>query len=142
MAGRDAIFVAGNFQNISAAPTGLSALHQLPAAPAVFTGRDDELAELLAQLTAGHAAGAAISGKTQGLQGMGGVGKTALAVVLAHRLAEGNALFNSAVAFESLGNRAEALARAGAALEIYEAIEDPNAAKVRAQLAEWRAGGK
>jgi tetratricopeptide (TPR) repeat protein len=38
-------------------------------------------------LTADHAAGAAISGvQHAGLQGMGGVGKTALAVALAHRL--------------------------------------------------------
>ena len=54
------------------------------------------------------------------------------------RRGEGNALFNSALAHDSLGNRPEAIARAVAALAIYEAIEDPNAAKVRATLAEWR----
>ena len=54
------------------------------------------------------------------------------------RLGEGNALWNSALAHDSLGNRAEAIPRAGTALKIYEAIEDPNAAQVRAQLAEWR----
>ena len=86
---RDIFLVQGNLvHDISAAPTGISSLHQLPAPPPVFEGRDDELAELLAQLTADHAAGAAISGKTHGLQGMGGVGKTALALVLAHRLAD------------------------------------------------------
>ena len=55
------------------------------------------------------------------------------------RRGEGNALFNSALAHDSLGNCPEAIARAAAALEIFEAIEDPNAAKVRATLAEWRA---
>ena len=55
------------------------------------------------------------------------------------RRGEGNALWNSAVAHDSLGNRAEAISRAEAALKILEAIEDPRAAKVRAQLAEWRA---
>jgi len=37
-----------------------------------------------------------------------------------------------------IGDRAEAIARAEAALNIYEAIEDPNAAKVHAQLEEWK----
>ena len=55
------------------------------------------------------------------------------------RRGEGNALWNSAVAHDSLGNRPEAIARAAAAQEIFEATEDPNAAKVRAKLAEWRA---
>ncbi|MEI7731978.1 MAG: tetratricopeptide repeat protein [Verrucomicrobiota bacterium] len=54
------------------------------------------------------------------------------------RNGEGIALWNSALAFEQLGNRAEAISRAEAALKIFEAIEDPNAAKVRAQLAQWR----
>ena len=39
---------------------------------------------------------------------------------------------------DKLGESAQAIARAEAALNIYEAIEDPNAAKVRQQLAEWR----
>ena len=54
------------------------------------------------------------------------------------RRGEGNALFNSAVAHDSLGNRPEAIARAAAALAIYEAIESPAAAQVRATLAKWR----
>lgn len=57
----------------------IQALHQLPAPPADFTGREAELTELEAAMADG---GAAISG----LRGMGGVGKTALALVLAHRL--------------------------------------------------------
>ena len=56
------------------------------------------------------------------------------------RRGEGNALWNSALAHDSLGNRPEAIARAETALKIYEAIEDPNAAKVRAALAKWRTG--
>jgi len=54
------------------------------------------------------------------------------------RRGEGNALFNMALALEELGRREEAIANADAALKIYEEIEDPNAAKVRAQLAEWK----
>ena len=61
--------------------SGISALHQLPPPPADFTGREQELHELLQQMGTG---GATISG----VQGMGGMGKTALALVLAHRLRE------------------------------------------------------
>jgi tetratricopeptide (TPR) repeat protein len=56
------------------------ALHQLPAPPADFTGREAELAELTAVLEGG---GVTISG----LRGLGGIGKTALALKLAERLA-------------------------------------------------------
>jgi hypothetical protein len=56
------------------------ALHQLPAPPADFTGREAELAELTAALEGG---GVTISG----LRGLGGIGKTALALKLAERLA-------------------------------------------------------
>ncbi|MEY2879470.1 MAG: hypothetical protein RLZZ15_1850 [Verrucomicrobiota bacterium] len=57
------------------------------------------------------------------------------------RRGEATDLWNAAVAHDSLGNRAEAILRAAAALAIYEAIEDPSAAKVRAELAEWRGAG-
>ena len=57
----------------SIAPTRL---HQVPPPPADFTGRVDELRELLAAIKQG---GVTISG----LQGMGGIGKTALALKLA-----------------------------------------------------------
>ena len=59
----------------------IRALHQLPTPPADFTGRDAELAEMMSALDGG---GVAISG----LRGQGGVGKTALALVAAHKLAE------------------------------------------------------
>jgi hypothetical protein len=45
------------------------------------------------------------------------------------------------LALRKLGDRAQAIAHAEAALEIFEAIESPNAAKVRAALAQWRAQG-
>ena len=54
------------------------------------------------------------------------------------RRGEGNALWNSALALDTLGERAQAIARAEASLKIYEEIEAPAAAQVRAKLAEWR----
>jgi tetratricopeptide (TPR) repeat protein len=55
--------------------------HQIPPAPADFTGRDRELDDLLNAL---GQQGAVIAG----LRGMGGIGKTALACKLAARLAD------------------------------------------------------
>jgi tetratricopeptide (TPR) repeat protein len=60
----------------SIAPTRL---HQVPPPPADFTGRKDELEELLAAIEQG---GVTISG----LQGLGGIGKTALALKLVEEL--------------------------------------------------------
>jgi tetratricopeptide (TPR) repeat protein len=51
---------------------------------------------------------------------------------------EGNALWNMSLALDKLGDRARAIAHAEATLKIFEQIEDPNAAKVRRQLARWR----
>ncbi len=56
-------------------------LHQLPIPPADFVGRDSELRELRAAISEGTAAVCA-------LFGMGGVGKTTLAVRLGHELRE------------------------------------------------------
>jgi tetratricopeptide (TPR) repeat protein len=66
-------------QQTTASTAVLNALHQLPTPPADFTGRKDELKELLEAVKTG---GVTISG----LQGLGGVGKTALALKLAEQL--------------------------------------------------------
>jgi tetratricopeptide (TPR) repeat protein len=55
------------------------------------------------------------------------------------RRGEGTALWNSALLLEQQGDRQEAISRVEAALRIYEAIEDPNAAKVRRALEELKA---
>src|SRR5688572_4052478 len=60
----------------SVAPTRL---HEVPRPPADFTGRKNEVNELLASI---ETSGITISG----LQGMGGIGKTALALKLVERL--------------------------------------------------------
>ncbi len=54
------------------------------------------------------------------------------------RRGEGNALWNTALALDKLGERDIAIAHAEAALRIREAIEDPRTEKVRQQLAEWK----
>jgi tetratricopeptide (TPR) repeat protein len=79
VAGRDAI----GSQTIiyqQAAAASFNPLHQLSPPPADFTGCEEEIKELLAAVAIG---GVTISG----LQGQGGVGKTALALILAERLA-------------------------------------------------------
>jgi tetratricopeptide (TPR) repeat protein len=57
-------------------------LYQLPQPPADFTGREEMITQLLEDFNTHK--GAAISGLT----GMGGLGKTALGLVVAHRVAE------------------------------------------------------
>jgi tetratricopeptide (TPR) repeat protein len=69
-------------QPAPSAPT-LSALHSLPPPPADFTGREADLAELREAME--NANGAHISG----VQGQGGIGKTALALKLAEALSVG-----------------------------------------------------
>jgi tetratricopeptide (TPR) repeat protein len=61
-------------------PIPRRALHQLPPPPRDFTGRVRELEELMSKIESG---GVTISG----LQGLGGIGKTALALKLAQKLA-------------------------------------------------------
>jgi tetratricopeptide (TPR) repeat protein len=63
-----------------AAPTSaVTPLYELPAPPGDFTGREAELAELVAHVEAG---GVTISG----LRGMSGIGKTALALKVAEQI--------------------------------------------------------
>src|SRR5262245_26557329 len=78
--------VGGDFvirdKHVYEAPTlTVSALHQLPPPPADFTGREAEIAELLAAFENP-------SLTISGLHGMGGVGKTALALKLAEKIKE------------------------------------------------------
>src|SRR5687767_8503301 len=77
-------FIVGNNNVINQTPEQirLSSLHQLPPAPADFTGREQLIEELLKDFESHK--GATISGLT----GMGGIGKTALGLVIAHKLAE------------------------------------------------------
>jgi len=72
------IAVAGDYVVQASLPTS-AALHQLPAPPGDFTGREAELDELIRKIEKG---GVTISV----LQGMGGIGKTALALKLADQL--------------------------------------------------------
>jgi tetratricopeptide (TPR) repeat protein len=71
----DNTFIQNNYYNQSI----YTALHQLPPPSADFVGREKEMTELLQALEKG---GVTISG----LQGMGGIGKTALALKLAEQL--------------------------------------------------------
>ncbi len=67
-------------QNSPPAGTTLSSLHQLPAPPADFTGREEELNALRSALAKGG------PGAIFGLRGAGGIGKTVLALKLAEEL--------------------------------------------------------
>jgi tetratricopeptide (TPR) repeat protein len=58
----------------------LASLHQLPSPPADFTGRQEDLSALKSALTGGG------TGAIFGLRGMGGVGKTTLALKLTEEL--------------------------------------------------------
>jgi tetratricopeptide (TPR) repeat protein len=63
------------------------ALRQLPADTALFTGRDDELGRLLALVERARTEGSPGTVVISAIDGMGGIGKTALAIRAAHRLA-------------------------------------------------------
>ncbi|MBR7838275.1 tetratricopeptide repeat protein [Actinospica durhamensis] len=84
-------------QSFSTAPAGLVALpirkpaRQLPADTRAFTGREAELHSLIGAARLGTAEESEESSPTvviSAINGMGGIGKTALAVRAAHRLAE------------------------------------------------------
>jgi len=61
-----------------------------------------------------------------------------IAQEIGDRRGEGNALWNMSLSLDKLGERAQAITCAEQALMIYEQIEDPHAARMRAQLAKWR----
>ena len=91
--------------------------HQLPPPPQVFVGRGEDLKELLRAVRQG---GVTIAG----VQGMGGVGKSALALVLAGRLRPG---YPDAQIFVDLkGARDEPLTPADAMARVVHAF-DPKA---------------
>jgi tetratricopeptide (TPR) repeat protein len=72
--------LSGNFQGdvIFESTEMLPDPHQLPAPPKDFVGRDKEIQQILAYFDQGET--------LIGLRGMGGIGKTALAIVLADKL--------------------------------------------------------
>jgi hypothetical protein len=85
-----------------------------------------ELEELMSRIEQG---GVTISG----LQGLGGISKTALALKLGRRITR-------AIAYNRPRNRrrAKAIAHVEASLEILEQIESPYAEWARVKLAQWR----
>jgi tetratricopeptide (TPR) repeat protein len=91
--------VTGKSESPRAAPSP-TALSALPAAPAVFTGRDDEVAELLGALDPGVGGGSE-SVVISAVAGLGGVGKTALALCVAHA-ARGRGWFSGGALFVDL----------------------------------------
>jgi len=80
-AGTGGVAVGGDVRDINVsniiAPT-INYLHQLPAPPRDFVGREKELKAILGDMDRGVT--------ISGLQGQGGVGKTALALVVAQKL--------------------------------------------------------
>lgn len=65
---------------INSPPPERSLKHQLRAPVGDFVGRENEIAELLSELTNGGQVG------ISGISGLGGIGKTELALVVANRL--------------------------------------------------------
>ncbi|MFI6617665.1 tetratricopeptide repeat protein [Streptomyces sp. NPDC050528] len=91
--------MTGKSESPRAAPSP-TALSALPAAPAVFTGREDEVAELLSALDPGVGGGSE-SVVISAVSGLGGVGKTALALCVAHA-ARGRGWFSGGALFVDL----------------------------------------
>jgi tetratricopeptide (TPR) repeat protein len=61
-----------------------------------------------------------------------------IALEIGDRRGEGNVLWNMSLVLDQLGERAQAIQYIEQALIIYEQLENPYAAKLRAQLAAWR----
>ena len=64
--------------------------------------------------------------------------RLAIAREMATAGGEAGSLCQHGLGLSKLADRAQAIANAQAALKIFEEIEDPNADKVRQQLAEWK----
>lgn len=79
------VAIAGDGNVVSVTPPAPKALRQLPAPPPDFVGRADELRDIVRDLDLAPAASTA-GLVLAGINGMGGVGKTALALKLAHEL--------------------------------------------------------
>lgn len=89
----------------TAAPKGPR--HQLPADTGTFTGREEELAEVLAVADAARAGASLGAVAISAIDGMAGVGKTAFAIHAAHGLAE---LYPDGQLFLDLHGHTEGLA--------------------------------
>lgn len=117
---------------------------QLPPAVADFTGRERQVAWLEETLRAGgHGSGRAVA--ISALQGRGGVGKTTLAVHVAHRLtdtfADGQLYLNLRGAQADPVDPAHALARLLRALGVSESVI-PDDLDERAELYRSRIAGR
>jgi len=77
--GGDVIVGSTVIKNYAAAERRVDALHQLPGPPADFTGREKEIEAIRGKIQGGVT--------VSGIRGMGGIGKTALALKLADLLA-------------------------------------------------------
>ena len=100
----------GGTRAVAAAPTALA---QLPAATAGFTGRDDELAVLAGLLDPAGSAGPVV---VSAVAGLAGVGKTTLAVQAGHA-ARQRGWFGGGVLFIDLHGYDEAPVEPGQALD-------------------------
>ena len=133
--------VRARFESCAAGEEPPPAPCQLPPDVADFTGRDEQVADLHAFLAAELPAGIAVAV----VSGKAGVGKTALAVHVAHRLAtrfpDGRLFVNLGGAGRAV-DAGEALTRALQALGVHAAAvpeqADERAALYRARLADRR----
>ena len=132
--------VRARFESCAAGEEPPPAPCQLPPDVADFTGRDEQVAELEAHLAAERPAGTAVAV----VSGKAGVGKTALAVHVAHRLGDrfpdGRLFVNLGGAGGRAVDAGEALTRALHALGVHAAAipeqPDERAALYRARLAD------
>lgn len=121
-AGRDVVF------NPPPAPSPLQRLHSIPAPKADFTGRLKELEQLRQKIQTGTA-------MVSGLHGMGGVGKTELARVLAHQLRDRYP--DARIELNLAGATAEPLSPETALIRVIQTL-DPMASQLPEDIAPLR----